>query len=74
MRLRDIRGLEKVEGMVVPMMISATETAEELSAAAVTRGIENPARKTSVIRLRLGLLDWCAMAAAVVFTGAALLV
>ena len=73
MRLRDIRGLEKVEGMVVPMMISATETAEELSAAAVTRGIENPARKTSVIRLRLGLLDWCAMAAAVVFTGAALL-
>ena len=52
-------------------MISATETAEELSAAAVTRGIENPAEKTSVIRLHMRALDWMAMAVAAGFTIAA---
>ncbi len=70
MRLRNIRGFEKVEAMVVPLMISATGTAEELSAAAVTRGIENPAPKTSVLRLRMGVLDWSAIAAALIFTAA----
>ena len=42
----------------MPLMVSATETAEELSAAAVTRGIENPARKTSAVSLRLSPLDF----------------
>ena len=49
MKLRDIRGLARLECTVMPLMVSATETAEELSAAAVTRGIENPARKTSAV-------------------------
>ena len=31
-------GLARLEGTVIPLMVSATETAEELSAAAVTRG------------------------------------
>ena len=71
MRLRNVRGLQKIEALVVPLMISATETAEELSAAAVTRGIENPAEKTSVIRLHMRALDWMAMAVAAGFTIAA---
>lgn len=70
MKLRNIRGMEKVEALVVPLMISATETAEELSAAAVTRGIENPAVKTSVISLHMGAADWCSLAAAFIFTAA----
>ena len=37
MKLRDIRGLARLECTVMPLMVSATETAEELSAAAVTR-------------------------------------
>ena len=45
----DIRGFARLECTVMPLMVSATETAEELSAAAVTRGIENPARKTSAV-------------------------
>ena len=53
MKLRDIRGLRRLECTVMPLMVSATETAEELSAAAVTRGIENPAPKTSAVSLRL---------------------
>lgn len=71
MRLRNVRGLEKAEALVVPLMISATETAEELSAAAVTRGIENPVKKTSVVKLHMGMPDWVMLAAAAVFTVAA---
>lgn len=63
MKLRDIRGLARLECTVMPLMVSATETAEELSAAAVTRGIENPARKTSAISLRLSPLDVLGMLA-----------
>lgn len=74
MRLRGIRGLERVEALVVPLMISATETAEELSAAAVTRGIENPTPKTSLIRLKMGAADWISIAAALGFMAAAVLV
>lgn len=71
MRLRNVRGLGKIEALVVPLMVSATETAEELSAAAVTRGIENPAQKTSVIKLHMGVLDWVTLAVASGFTIAA---
>ena len=41
----------------MPLMGSATETAGELSAAAVTRGIGNPARKASAVSPRLSPLD-----------------
>lgn len=67
MRLRNVRGMEKAEALLVPLMISATETAEELSAAAVTRGIENPAQKTSMISLKMGVFDWIVSAVAVLF-------
>ena len=63
MKLRDIRGFSRLECTVMPLMVSATETAEELSAAAVTRGIENPARKTSAVSLRLSPLDFFGMLA-----------
>ena len=63
MKLRDIRGFARLECTVMPLMVSATETAEELSAAAVTRGIENPARKTSAVSLRLSPLDFLGMLA-----------
>ena len=61
MKLRNIRGLSRLECTVMPLMVSATETAEELSAAAVTRGIENPARKTSAVSLRLMPADLTGM-------------
>ena len=73
-KLRNIHGAEKVECLVVPMMVSATGTAEELSAAAVTRGIENPVRKTSTVQLRLSAVDILALAAGTAFTAAAFLV
>ena len=66
MKLRDIRGFARLECTVMPLMVSATETAEELSAAAVTRGIENPARKTSAVSLRISPLDFLGMLAGLV--------
>lgn len=57
MKLRNIHGLQKFECLIVPIMISATATAEELSAAAVTRGIENPGPKTSILTMKFGMQD-----------------
>lgn len=73
MCLRNIRGMERLEAMAVPLMISASETAEELSEAAVTRGIENPAPKTSIIRLHMGPFDWIYVALSIVFAAAAII-
>lgn len=42
-----VRGIaKKAECYLVPVLISATKTAENLSAAAITRGIENPSLGT----------------------------
>lgn len=71
MRLRNIRGLQKAEALIVPLMVSATATAEELSAAAVTRGIEDPAKKTSLVELHSSMWDWMFMILAAGFLLAA---
>ena len=58
MRLRSIKGMEqKVESMYVPLLMSAVKTGEELAQSAIVRGIENPAPKTSMIEIRIRLLD-----------------
>lgn len=59
MKLRSLKGpLKKVEYTLVPLLMCACNAADELSAAALTRGIENPAPKTSHRRLHLGTADW----------------
>lgn len=67
MKLRNIHGVQKIECLLVLVMISATTTAEELSAAAVTRGIENPAPKTSMIDMKFGVQDFLCLVVSVVF-------
>lgn len=57
MKFRDIHGAQKLECYIVPIMMSATTTAEELSAAAVTRGIENPNKKTSIVTMKFAVQD-----------------
>ena len=57
MKLRKLSVAEKLEGCLVPMMLSATTTAEELAQAAVTRGIENPVRKTSYEEIKIEWMD-----------------
>jgi energy-coupling factor transporter transmembrane protein EcfT len=67
MKLRKIPITAKIECYVVPFMMAASTTVEELSAAAVTRGIENPAKKTSVVRLNFSIQDYLMFTVGVAF-------
>ncbi len=58
MLLRDIPLSGRVEAFIVPLMMSATTTADELSRAAVCRGIDNPAPRSDTEHLKLGIADW----------------
>lgn len=46
-----------IDALYVPMLISASKTADELSVAAVTRGIENPKPRTSHVKIRFAIWD-----------------
>lgn len=61
--LRDIPLASRLECFVVPLVMSATSTADELSRAATCRGIENPAPSTDTERLALGTADAVVLAA-----------
>lgn len=67
MKLRNIHGIQKLECLIVPVMISATNTADELSAAAVTRGIENPKPKTSIVVLKMKYQDMACLCCGIAF-------
>lgn len=79
MRMRDVSptfaGFVKqpvmtVECIYVPLLTAASKTADELSIAAVTRGIANPNPRTCLVRIQFKLAD--AIAAAVFLLYAAL--
>ena len=61
MKLQNIPLSSRLECMVVPMMMSAVNTSDEIAAAAEARGIENPGKKTSVITLHMAVSDWLIM-------------
>ncbi len=61
--------MKKAECYIVPILISATKTAENLSAAALTRGIENPVPGTCREYKKFEWQDYC-----LVFIGIALIV
>lgn len=52
------------EGMLIPMMMRASTIAEELSAASITRGIDNPGSRTSYAVLRITAKDTAYIAVA----------
>ncbi|MDI3536264.1 MAG: energy-coupling factor transport system permease protein [Eubacteriaceae bacterium] len=63
MRMRGIRLGGKnastvIEYRIVPMLMCTVKIGEELSAAALTRGLGKPTRRTNVCRVGLGLIDW----------------
>ena len=67
MKLKEIQGVgKKMECTMIPLLVSAIQTSDELSAAAITRGIENPCPKTSVIDLRFHAQDFICLAVAAV--------
>lgn len=62
MRLRSIKGpLRKLESFYVPLLMSALQTAEDITASAVSRGIDNPCRKTSYSGARFNLVSVAAV-------------
>lgn len=74
MRLRDVTpslfGFLKnpvmtVECLYVPLLMTASNAADELSAAAVTRGIENPTPRTCLLEIRFRRRDRIAIVLAV---------
>lgn len=46
-----------IECIYVPLMMSASKTADELTVASVTRGIENPSPRTSIVQIGFGVWD-----------------
>ena len=81
MRLRDVSptlwGFLKAPAMTVnciyvPLLTSASRAADELSIAAVTRGIENPKPRTCIVEVHMQAADWLTMAAFAAFLAAEL--
>lgn len=72
MRMRDVAPTPKnflihpgmtIECIYVPLMMAASKTADELTVASVTRGIENPAPRTSYVKIGFSMADGIAAAA-----------
>jgi energy-coupling factor transporter transmembrane protein EcfT len=61
-----LRPMVVAECLYVPLMMAASNTADELSIAAVTRGIENPNPRTSLTEIRLLVRD---VIAVIIFSG-----
>lgn len=64
--------LAAIEKLVVPVLAASARTADELSAAALIRGLGVSDRPTSVVRLRWGVPDAVVAAACLALTGALL--
>lgn len=64
-KMRQIKGIKRFEAYMIPLMISAINTSDDLSAAALTRGVDSPLRKTSYFELKLTLIDFITIFAGV---------
>ncbi|HDJ5153401.1 energy-coupling factor transporter transmembrane component T [Staphylococcus aureus] len=62
-----------IERLVVPMLISSGKVMEELSAAAMTRGLDVGRKRTTIIKFRLNIVDYfvifIAIALVIIFKG-----
>ncbi len=61
MKLQNIPLASRLECTVVPLMMSVVNTSDEIAAAVVARGIENPCKKNSVIKIHMVVSDWIVM-------------
>ena len=82
MRLRDVSptlwGFLKSPAMTVnciyvPLLTAASKAADELSVAAVTRGIENPKPRTSLVKIQMRAADFLSIALFAAFFAAELM-
>ena len=77
MRMRDVsptllgfirQPVMTVECIYVPLLTAASKTADELSIAAVTRGIENPEPRTCLVRIHFRPADFIIASVFVLYT------
>lgn len=54
--------LKLIEFYMIPILISAVKTADELSAASLTRGLSNPDSRTHLLEVELRKLDYTLLA------------
>lgn len=57
LKLRNIKGIKRIKFALMPLMVSASNTAEELSQAIIARGIDNPAKRTYEIQSSIQVID-----------------
>ena len=61
-KLRNITGIKKkIQSYCFPIFILAVHTGDELSAAAITRGIENPSPKSCIEELKFSFRDYLSL-------------
>lgn len=51
-----------IDALYLPVLVTASKTADELSASAITRGIENPGMRSSRLDIRMKLIDYVVIA------------
>lgn len=61
--------LKLIEFYMIPILISAIKTADELSAASLTRGLSNPEPRTQLLEVKLTKLDYTLLAIAFIGFG-----
>lgn len=61
-KLRNVKGIKKFTSYYMPMLSSASRISDEITEAAITRGIENPCKRSSIFEYKLRLIDWFLMA------------
>lgn len=61
--------LKLIEFYMIPILISAVKTADELSAASLTRGLSNPEPRTHLLEIKLTKLDYTLLAITIIGFG-----
>ena len=68
MKLRGVKGMQKVDGMYVPILMSASKISNEILEASITRGLENPCKKEYISDTSMRLYDYAVIIFLVAFT------
>lgn len=61
--------LKLIEFYMIPILVSAVKTADELSAASLTRGLSNPKSRTQFVEVRLNKIDYVLLAISLIGLG-----
>ena len=55
---------QSLEYILMPLLMNSNNVAQDLSVAAMTKGISLPGQHTSMVEIQMKLVDWCCMVVA----------